>query len=383
MRWLLDEIKALQGGGLFRSLKRIDSKEVINFCSNDYLGLSQDLRVIRGAVEAAQRYGAGNGSARLISGNCPLHEELEAALAAFKGAGAALLFNSGYHANIGVIPALAGEGDLIFSDELNHASIIDGCRLSKAQTVIYRHKDVGHLEDLLKKNPLPSRERVAEGRVRVIITESVFSMEGDLAPLEDLKSLAKKQGALLYVDEAHAVGVFGERGEGRVGRNPPEYLVTMGTLGKAFGSYGAFVTGSQALKDYLINKARSFIFTTALPPATVGASLVALTLIQSEPERRQRLWENIRWIQKILLTDQGYSPIFSIGSMRVGSAEKVMALSQQLLEEGIYLQGIRPPTVPEGTSRLRLTASALHTEVHLEKLAEKLKKHAINFEKGR
>ncbi len=364
-----DQLQDIKDKGLFRVLRNID-KKVLNFCSNDYLGLSQDPRILQGSIAAIEKYGAGSGSARLVAGTSDLTEELEEKLAVWKGVDACLLFNSGYHANIGVIPALVGEGDMIFSDELNHASIVDGCRLSKAEKIIYQHHDMGHLEELLKKSSLPSRERVAKGRVRVIITESVFSMEGDLAPLDELKELAEKYGALLYVDEAHAVGVFGENGEGRVGKNPPDYMITMGTLGKAFGSYGAFVSGPKSLREFLINKARSFIFSTFLPPSVLGASLASLKIISTEPELRKKLWENIQFVQKNICPDQGQSPIFSI---RVGEARKTMEISEKLLKEGIYIQGIRPPTVPEGTSRLRLTVSASYTREDLEKLADKMK----------
>ncbi len=330
MKTLEEELKEIKKNGLWRQLRVVDPfHDVINFCSNNYLGLTNDPRVIEGAIAATQKYGAGSGAARLISGNFDLCEELELGLAKFKGTETALLFNSGYHANIGAIPALAGEGDVIFSDELNHASLIDGCRLSRAEKIVYRHHDLNHLEELLKI-PLPLRERVAGGRVRgsrFIITEAIFSMEGDVCPLADLLKLAEKYDAIVYLDEAHAVGVLGEKGQGLAPLNPPENLICMGTLGKAFGSYGAFVAGSKTLKDYLINKARSFIFTTALPPATVGASLAALKIVREEPERREQLWKNIKMVG-------GHSPIFSIP---IGDAKRTMEISQKLLEEGIFL----------------------------------------------
>ncbi len=384
-----DELEKIKAQGLLRTLRtvssgpgpeiEVDGRRVLNFCSNDYLGLAGDPRLIEAAAEAARRYGAGSGAARLISGNSALCDELEASLAGLKGTEAALLFNSGYHANIGVIPALASEGDVIFSDELNHASLIDGCRLSKAETVVYRHLDLNHLEDLLKTTADrwgPSGERgfspdssedpawpVRANRRRVIVTEAVFSMEGDVCPLDDLLKLAQKYEATVYLDEAHAVGVFGDQGEGLVSqagaRHASNLLICMGTLGKAFGSYGAFVAGSKSLRDFLINKARSFIFTTALPPAVLAASLAAVKIVQKEPERREKLWENVRRYGKAA------SPIISIP---VGDARKTMEISQKLFEAGIYLQGIRPPTVPEGTSRLRLTVSAAHTDEHLERL---------------
>jgi 8-amino-7-oxononanoate synthase len=375
-----EELKRIKEEGLYRSLRpmtspqgseiEIDGRKVLNFCSNNYLGLAGDPRLNAAAIEAVRKYGSGSGAARLIVGNHELHEELETALAGWKGAEAALLFNSGYHANIGAIPALAGEGDIIFSDELNHASLIDGCRLSKAEKVIFRHNDLSHLEELLKNS---LSHHGGEGRVRgrLIVTEAVFSMEGDLCPLDDLLKLADRYDTMVYLDEAHAVGVFGENGEGLAQgvRHRSNRLICMGTLGKAFGSYGAFLSGPRALRDYLINKARSFIFTTALPPAAVGASLAALKIVQGEPERRARLWENVRRVGAY-----GPTPLRSpILSIKIGPPDRTMEISRKLFEEGIYVQGIRPPTVPEGTSRLRLTVMATHTEGHLKRLAECLK----------
>ena len=365
------ELKTLQSQSLLRTLKKLP-KGVINFCSNDYLGLSHHPKVIRGAIQATKKYGAGSGAARLVSGNNPLMEELEQRLAQWKKTESVLLFNSGYHANIGVIPALADENTIIFSDELNHASIIDGCRLSRAKVQVYRHNDMDDLEELLRRGGVsPPANNVILGRgnpapTKIIITESVFSMEGDLAPLDDLKNLAEKYGALLYVDEAHAVGVFGEKGCGRVW-DISDNIITMGTLGKAFGSYGAFVAGSEPVKKYLINKARSFIFATALPPAALGASLAALKIIQSrEGEKlREELWSSIDLVNRELALDQGDSPIFSI---RIGDSKKTMGISEKLLRNKIYIQGIRPPTVPVGTSRLRLTLSASHSVNDLGKL---------------
>ena len=369
-----DAIDELKGRGLFRSLKEtgsvqgpeivLNGRKVLNFCSNDYLGLAGDPRLAEAAADAARRYGAGSGAARLISGNNVLNDALEAALAGLKGAPSVLLFNSGYHANIGAIPALAGEGDVIFSDELNHASLIDGCRLSKARTEVYRHNDLNQLEDLLRNlPPTPSLLRRGLGG-GLIITEAIFSMEGDVCPLGDLLKLADRYGATVYLDEAHAVGVLGDSGQGLAPKNPPENLICMGTLGKAFGSYGAFVAGSASLRDYLINKARSFIFTTALPPPVTAVSLEAVKIAAAEPERRKKLGDNIRSL------GGNSSPIFSLP---IGGAEKTMEVSRRLLELGLFVQGIRPPTVPEGTSRLRLTLSAAHTEAQIATLREALK----------
>jgi len=350
-----DEMAALREKGLFRTLRTVDAS-VLNFCSNDYLGLAADPRLKEAAKAAVDRYGAGSGAARLISGNNPLCDALETALADLKGTETALLFNSGYHANIGAIPALAGEGGVIFSDEWNHASLIDGCRLSKAETVVYRHNDLADLEVSLRKT----------SKKKIIVTEAVFSMEGDVCPLDGLLRLAQKYDALVYLDEAHAVGVFGKDGEGlsHGARHASNLLISMGTLGKAFGSYGAFIVGSKSLRDVLINKARSFIFTTALPPAVLGASLKAVEIVREEPDRRKKLWDNVAAVEAFVGASGqkplhgATSPIFSIP---IGPADKTMEISQRLLEQGIYVQGIRPPTVPEGTSRLRLTVSASHT----------------------
>ncbi len=374
MKGFDDRLKRLQDAGLYRSLRtvtspqgpeiEIDGRKVLNFCSNNYLGLANDPRLVEAAIEATRKFGTGSGAARLISGNFSLCEKLESELARFKGTEAALLFNSGYHANIGVLPAIAGEGDMIFSDELNHASLIDGSRLSKAETIVYRHNDLNHLEELLRNPPNPPLKKGGKEGF-LIVTEAVFSMEGDVCPLDDILSLAEKYDALVYLDEAHAVGVFGKEGQGLAPKGPPENLICMGTLGKAFGSYGAFVATSKSMRDYLVNKARSFIFSTALPPAALGASLAAVKIVKEEPERRRQLWENVRQVGALV------SPIFSIP---IGPADKTMEISRRLLEEGIYLQGIRPPTVPEGTSRLRLTLMATHTTAQIDRLSQALKK---------
>ncbi len=364
MFFLQESLNEIKKQGLWRQTRLIP-RDSINFCSNDYLGLSHHARVLHGALQAARRYGTGSGAARLVSGNTDMMEILESEIAQWKRVGSAVLFNSGYHANIGVIPALMGEKDVIFSDALNHASIVDGCRLSKAKTLIYRHNDMGHLESLLKGRVSQKASR------RLLVTESVFSMEGDLASLEDLKDLASRYQAFLYVDEAHAVGILGRKGTGR-SETGAENLLTLGTFGKAFGSYGAFVCGSDVLKKYLMNKARSFIFSTSLPPAAIGASLAALKIVRGpEGERlRRELWSNVDLVNQELGLDQGTSPIFSI---RIGDARETMRISERLLRDGIHIQGIRPPTVPEGTSRLRLTVSATHTVGQIAQLISSLK----------
>jgi 8-amino-7-oxononanoate synthase len=268
---------------------RIKGRNMLLLCSNDYLGLANHPALRQAAMQALQRYGFGSGASRLVSGTGPLHQELEDKIAHFKGTEAALVFNSGYAANTGIIPAIAGSGDMILSDSLNHASIIDGCRLSKAEVKVYDHKDVGHVETLLIK--------ASNARRKVIVTDGVFSMDGDIAPLKDLVSLSEKYDAILMVDDAHGTGVLGQKGRGTVehlgltGRVP----VQMGTLGKAFGSFGAYAAGSKDLINMLINHARSFIYSTALPPAVCAASLAAVDIVEHDMELRDRLWKNRPW----------------------------------------------------------------------------------------
>jgi glycine C-acetyltransferase len=366
------ELESLRDKGLYRSLRCvegdqgptlvIEGREVINFSSNNYLGLANHPALRKAAKEAIDRYGCGSGASRLISGNMTLHEELESKIAKLKGMEAALVFNSGFQANTGVIPVLVGEGDVILSDALNHASIIDGCRLSRAKIIVYGHGDLDELERGLKKS--------SPNRRKLIVTESLFSMDGDEAPLTDIVSLAEKYGAIVMVDEAHATGVYEPNGAGIVAKLGlgERVLVQMGTLGKALGGFGAYITGGKALRDLLINRCRSFIFTTSLPPAVMAMAIAAVNLIEQEPERRQTLWNNCQ-ILRGGLESLGYS----LGSSRsqilplmIGDANQCMKLSEDLLQRGVFAQGIRPPTVPPGTSRLRITLMATHTREHIE-----------------
>jgi 8-amino-7-oxononanoate synthase len=364
---------ALKRRGLYRRLRRVDGdqgpeivldgRRVLNFSSNNYLGLATHAALKKAAQDAIERYGCGSGASRLISGNMALCEELEAKIAKLKGAEAGLVFNSGYQANVGIVPALAGEGDTIFSDALNHASIIDGCRLSRAPTVVYPHCDVSFLEDALKKAPQRGR--------RLIVTETIFSMDGDEAPLGEIVDVAEKHRATIMIDEAHATGVFGPNGAGVAAKLglAERIAVQMGTLGKALGGFGAYVGCSAALREFLVNRCRSLIFATALPPPVLAAASAAVDLLYTEPQRRLALWHNIRALR------EGFRALgFSIGDSEsqimplvVGDAEKCMAFSESMLENGIFVQGIRPPTVPEGTSRLRVTAMATHTHEHLHR----------------
>jgi 8-amino-7-oxononanoate synthase len=369
------QLEELRERGLHRRLRLIegpqgprvtlDGREVLLLCSNDYLGLAADPRVREAAAEAALRFGAGSGASRLISGNMALHGELEEALAAFKGYERALLFGSGYLANTGTIAALAGPGEVVYSDELNHASIIDGCRLARAETAIYRHNDVAHLESLLREAP---------GRPALIVTDGVFSMDGDVAPLAELLELARRYGARLMVDEAHATGALGPGGRGAVSAAglSGEIDVVMGTMGKALGSYGAYVCASAETVDYLVNRARPFVFSTAPPPPVVGAARAALGVLESEPERVDQLMANAAVLRGALADEGLLAPASTtqIVPIEIGEAEPTMALTERALERGVFAQGIRPPTVPEGSSRLRFTVMATHEPEELREAAQ-------------
>jgi glycine C-acetyltransferase len=382
VRTFREELNSLKKEGLYRRMRlvggaqqsrlQLDGREVIMLCSNNYLGLAEHPLLKEAAVRAVNKYGASSGASRLVSGNMELHEELEGCIARFKGTEAALVFNSGYAANTGIIPALAGRGDMIFCDRLNHASIIDGCLLSRARLVRYRHNDTGELRRLLAENETRGR--------RLIITDGVFSMDGDLARLREIVALKKEFGALLMVDDAHGSGVLGQTGKGTA-----EYFevlseidIHMGTLGKAFGSFGAYAAASGDIIEYLINRARSFIFSTSLPPAVLAVSIAAIDIVNS-PEGaslRARLAENTAFFRSALQT-AGFDTMDSetqIVPVFAGEPEKVMEFSEILLGKGIFVQGIRPPTVPSGSCRLRCALMATHTRADLEEAAEKITK---------
>jgi glycine C-acetyltransferase/8-amino-7-oxononanoate synthase len=370
-----ERLEELRDQGLYRRLRLIsgppgprvtlDGRPVLLLCSNNYLGLADHPRVRGAAAEAAMRWGAGAGASRLISGNTQLHRSLEERLAAFKGYESGLLFGSGYLANTGTIAALAGEGEVVFSDELNHASIIDGCRLSRAETFVYRHGDVEHLAWGLRE---------AAGRGSLIVSDGVFSMDGDVAPLELLAKLAQDHGCRLMIDEAHATGAIGPGGRGSVAAAglSGEVDIVLGTLGKALGSYGAYVCAGRELTDYLLNTARSFIFSTAPPPPVVAAGLTALELLESHPHRVERLAENAATLRTALVAEglEVGSSKTQIVPVEVGDAAQTMELSERLLERGVFAQGIRPPTVPEGSSRLRFTVMSTHRRGELERAAK-------------
>ncbi|HEX9079944.1 MAG TPA: 8-amino-7-oxononanoate synthase [Desulfuromonadaceae bacterium] len=348
----------------------LDGREVLMLCSNNYLGLADHPAITRAAMAATERYGTSSGASRLVSGTMELHQRLEAAVAGFKLTAAGVAFNSGYCANTGIIAALAARGDIIFSDRLNHASIIDGALLSGARLVRYPHCDHGALGRLLAKH---------RGAKRcLIVTDGVFSMDGDVAPLRELVELKRGYGALLMVDDAHGTGVLG--GNGRGSAEALDALdgvdVHMGTFGKALGSFGAYAAVSAEVRELLVNRARSFIFSTSLPPAVLAASLAALELIQSPEgrERRERLAANTTLFRG-LLNEAGLSTgnaTTQIVPIMCGDAEVTMRFSEQLLEQGIFVQGIRPPTVPPGACRLRCTVMATHTTEDLAWAAERI-----------
>jgi 8-amino-7-oxononanoate synthase len=346
----------------------IDGKPVLLLCSNNYLGLADHPRVREAAAQAAMRWGVGAGASRLVSGTMTIHRRLEDCLADFKGSESCLLFGSGYLANIGVIGALAGSGDTVFSDELNHASIIDGCRLSRAEVVVYRHRDVEHLAWSMRKHG----RRDGSAR-RLIVTDSVFSMDGDVAPLQEIAELADMHDARMMVDEAHATGNLGPGGRGAVAEAglESEVDVLVGTLGKALGSYGAYVCASAEMVRYLINTARPLIYSTAPSPPAVAGALAALNLLRERPHRVQRLRANARALRRALAAE-GF-PVadaeMHIVPLIVEDERTAMRLCQEALEGGVFAQAIRPPSVPAGSSRLRLTAMASHTPSELEMAA--------------
>lgn len=375
MKTFYEELEILREDGLFRKMRLVrgaqsrtimmDGREVLLLCSNNYLGLADHPALKEAVIRGVERYGAGSGAARLVSGNMELHEALEARIAAFKGTESALLFNSGYAANTGIIPALVGKGDAIFSDRLNHASIVDGTLLSRAKLLRYPHNDMPALRRLLAETDVPGR--------RLIVTDGVFSMDGDLAPLREIVALKKEFDALLMVDDAHGTGVLGETGRGSAELcGVMESIdIHMGTLGKALGSFGAYAAASREIIDFLINKARSFIFSTSLPPAVLAASLAAIDLVDSPEgaQLRMRLAGNARLFRNTLQA-AGYDTMGSVTQIIpvfVGEALQVMEFSRLLLEEGVFVQGIRPPTVPSGSCRLRCAVMATHTEEELER----------------
>jgi 8-amino-7-oxononanoate synthase len=372
----LEKLKILREKGLLREIRDraspqgprviLGGKEYVNFSSNDYLGFSTHPYVMNRAKKAIDDFGYGSGASRLLGGGSILHKDLEDKIAHFKETEAALVFNSGYSANTGIIPAIADEDSGIFSDEFNHASIVDGCRLSKAKTRIFRHKDLDHLEELLSRESL---------RKKIIVSDTVFSMEGDIASVKGLFDLCERYDALLYLDDAHGLGVIGN-GKGALphfNMKPDPSIVQMGTFSKAFGSFGAFVAGSSDVIEWIMNNARSLIFSTTLPPCILAASAASLELIENDPEVINKLWTNRNYAAR-LLEDIGYDVMGSetpIIPLRMGTVENALRVSRHLYEKGIYAPAIRPPTVKE--PRIRITLTAAHLREDIERLIEALK----------
>jgi len=352
----------------------VDGREVLLFAGSNYLDLAHHPEVVEAAAAAAREFGCAAGGSRLISGNLEIHEALESELADFLGTEAALVFSTGYMANLGVIPALAGRGDLVLSDALSHASIIDGCRLSNAEIRVFPHSDLDSLEVQL-------REAASTRRDVLVVVDGIYSMDGDVAPLAELVPLAKRWGAMVLVDDAHGTGTLGAAGRGsaELCGVSADVDVVLGTLGKSLGSFGAFVAGSRALRDLLVNTARSFIFSCALAPPQVAAARAALAVMRREPWRRERLAQNAKRLRSGLAA-RGIATAPStthILPVIVGANDAAMTLCERLLECGIYAQGIRHPSVPEGTARLRITPMASHRVSEIDHLVDLLAKEWI------
>lgn len=372
--WLSRRLDKAKGAGVYRTLRTmngppipevtIDGKNQTVWSSNNYLGLANHNRLISAAQEALQQFGAGSTGSRLTTGNSIWHEKLEKKIAGFKRTEAALLFSSGYLANVGVLSSLPEKGDVILSDQLNHASIIDGCRLSKADTVIYRHIEMADLEEKLKETQRYQR--------RFIVTDGVFSMDGTIAPLDQIISLAKRCNAYVIVDDAHATGVLGESGGGTSEHFGVCPDIVIGTLSKAAGAEGGFAAGSAVFIDFLLNHARTFIFQTAIPPASCAAAHEALDIMEASKEKRQLLYSYIQMI-KTNLKHMGYvvkghhTPIIPVV---IGDTRKTVTFADKLQDKGIYAPAIRPPTVAPGESRIRLTITAGHSMRDIDHLLE-------------
>ena len=345
-----------------------DDKEYLMMASNNYLGLTFDTRVIEGALKGAQQYGTGSGGSRLVSGTFPLFTELERSLAKFKNTEKALVFNTGYMANVGTISAVADKNTIIFSDALNHASIIDGCRLSRGAVKAYSHCDVDELKYLLKQADRNTR--------KLIVTDGVFSMDGDIAPLDKLYELSRDYNALLMVDDAHATGTIGNgHGTAAYFNLEKEIDIQLGTLSKSLGSVGGYVAANSTIIDYLVNTSRSFIFSTALSPADIGAALAALQVLETDRSVLGRLQENVNYMADQLtslgINATNETPIFPI---LIGRSDDTLAVSDYLYESGIIGTAIRPPTVPIGESRIRLTVTAAHNKEQIDYVCHTLHK---------
>lgn len=377
LNFLKEKIQGLKDDGVYRKLPVLggandsevilDGKKVINLSSNNYLGFANHPRLKKAAIEAVEKYGAGAGAVRTIVGNMDIHEELEGLLAEFKREEAAFIYQSGFNCNAGTIQAITEKGDLIISDELNHASIIDGSRLSKADKTIYKHSDIDHLEKVLKEN----RDKYNN---ILIITDGVFSMDGDIAKLPEIVELAEKYEAMTYVDDAHGSGVLGESGRGTVDHFNLHGRVdfSIGTLSKAIGVVGGYVAGSETMYQWLNHRARPVLFSTSLPPAAVGAIMEAIRMLMESTEYTDRLWDNAKYFKSKLGKlgfDTGYSET-PITPVIIGDEAKTMEFSRKLLENGVFVSGIVFPTVPRGTGRVRCMVTAAHTKEQLDKAVE-------------
>jgi 8-amino-7-oxononanoate synthase len=376
-----DELHELRRQGLYRRRRMLESgqgvevrwqlRDCLNFSSNDYLAYAADPRLARAAARAAFRFGCGAGASPLVSGYHPPLRALERDLAGWQRMESALVFSSGFAGNLAVVSALAGKTGAVFSDAANHASLIDGCRLSRAAVHVYRHCDLDHLSELLSAHGPGARRRL-------IVSDTVFSMEGDLAPVREMLALAQRHDALLILDDAHAVGVLGECGGGlteALAGEDSDRLVNLGTLSKALGCQGGFVCGSRQLIDYLINRARPYIFSTALAPPLAAAARRAISLVAREPERRRHLLaraEQLRAGLKRIGLDTGRSNSHIV-SIIIGAPEAAVELSRKLAKKRLLVPAIRPPSVPEGTSRLRISLTAGHSEEDIERLIEALR----------
>ena len=346
-----------------------NGRRLLNFSSNDYLNLSQHPKVKEAAVDAIRRFGAGAGASRLVTGDHPLYAQLETRLARLKGAGAACVFGSGYLANTGILPALAGSGDLILCDELSHSCIRSGAELSRAKVEIFRHNDTAHAAQLLEAN----RAKFARA---VIATEGIFSMDGDRAPLEELSALAKKYDAWLLCDDAHGIGVVGNgRGAAFTNGAPVEIPLQMGTLSKAIGAYGGYLCASRPVIDLMQNRARTLIYSTGLPPSVVASAIAALDVIEGDPAYAALALQKARLFTRLTQLPDAQSAIVPV---LLGDADRTLAASKMLEDDGYLVIGIRPPTVPEGTARLRFTFTALHEDADIEKLAGIVRSRILN-----
>ncbi|HEU5422749.1 MAG TPA: glycine C-acetyltransferase [Nitrolancea sp.] len=376
MRFLAQEIDELKAKGLYHPLRvvgtaneavfTVDGQRVINLSSNNYLGLTTHPKLIEAAVAATREFGVGSGAVRTIAGTMGIHQELEERLAAFKGTEASLTFQSGFTANVGVLQSVLHEEDVVISDQLNHASIIDGIRLTRAQRKIFPHKDMDGLEQALKETQ--------SARVRLVVTDGVFSMDGDIAPLPQIVDLAERYNAVVMVDDAHASGVLGKNGRGSVSHFGLEgrVQIQVGTLSKAIGSVGGYVAGEQVLRDFLIHMARPFLFSTSQPPSVAATCIAAIDVLEQEPQLIDRLWQNARFLKEQLQqlgfnTGRSETPITPI---IVGDADTAMNLSNTLFERGVFAQGIGFPTVPHGQARLRTIVSAAHTQEQLQQAVD-------------